>query len=86
MYNLYSQFFQGVGEMAEISLLWQNDLQQENNAGTNVGNEYLPYAFQHPRVCVGVAGLIQDNLYAQIGGKLMFLGITLCPQILRKPG
>ena len=72
--------------MAEISLLWQNDLQQENNAGTNVGNEYLPYAFQHPRVCVGVAGLIQDNLYAQIGGKLMFLGITSCPQIiLRKP-
>ena len=81
MYNLYSQFFQGVGEMAEISLLWQNDLQQENNAGTNVGNEYLPYAFQHPRVCVGVAGLIQDNLYAQIGGKLMFIGITTCAYI-----
>ena len=64
--------------MAEISLLWQNDLQQENNAGTNVGNEYLPYAFQHPRVCVGVAGLIQDNLYAQIGGNLMFIGIPTC--------
>ena len=64
--------------MAETSLLWQNDLQQENNA---VGNEYLPYAFQHPRVCVGVAGLIQDNLYAQIGGKLMFIGITTCAYI-----
>ena len=56
--------------MAEMCLLWQNDLQQEQVVSSAVSNEYLPYAFQHPRVCLGLCGLIQDNLYAQIGGKL----------------
>ena len=56
--------------MAEMCILWQNDLQQEQVVSSAVSNEYLPYAFQHPRVCLGLCGLIQDNLYAQIGGKL----------------
>ena len=56
--------------MAEMCLLWQNDLQQEQISGT-VSNEYLPYAFQHPRVCLGLCSLVQDNLYAQLGGKCL---------------
>ena len=55
--------------MAEMCLLWQNDLQQQQVSGA-ISNEYLPYAFQHPRVCLGLCSLVQDNLYAQLGGKL----------------
>ena len=60
-------FLQGVGELVELCILWQNDLQQEHLAAT-MSNEYLPYALQHPQICLGLCGLIQDNLYAQIGG------------------
>ena len=58
--------------MAEMCLLWQNDLQQQQVSGA-ISNEYLPYSFQHPRVCLGLCSLVQDNLYAQLGGKLFLI-------------
>ena len=61
--------------MAEMCLLWQNDLQQQQVSGA-ISNEYLPYAFQHPRVCLGLCSLVQDNLYAQLGGKLFLISHT----------
>ena len=67
--------------MAEMCVLWQNDLQQEQVVSSAVSNEYLPYAFQHPRVCLGLCALIQDNLYAQIGGKLYHFIFSFCSHL-----
>ena len=56
--------------MIELCLLWQNDLQQDHQLiSSGLSNEYLPYALQHPRICLGLCSLIQENLYAQLGGE-----------------
>ena len=48
-----------VGAMAEKTILW-SEIQ---------GLVYLPFAMQHPRICLGLSNLLQDNLYAKFGGK-----------------
>ncbi len=50
--------WKSVGGMAEKILLW----------GEIPGYVYLPYAMQHPRICLGLSNLLQDNLYAKFGG------------------
>ena len=54
----HDMLWQNVGELAQQSVLWY-DLP---------GYVHLPFALQHPRVCLGLANIIQDNMYSQPGG------------------
>jgi len=53
----HDMLWQNVGELAQQSVLWY-DLP---------GYVHLPFALQHPRVCLGLANIIQDNMYSQPG-------------------
>ena len=55
----HDMLWQNVGELAQQSVLWY-DLP---------GYVHLPFALQHPRICLGLANIIQDNMYSQPGGK-----------------
>ena len=54
----HDMLWQNVGELAQQSVLWY-DLP---------GYVHLPYALQHPRICLGLANIIQDNMYSQPTG------------------
>ena len=54
----HDMLWQNVGELAQQSVLWY-DLP---------GYIHLPYALQHPRICLGLANIIQDNMYSQPTG------------------
>ena len=54
----HDMLWQNVGELAQQSVLWY-DLP---------GYVHLPFALQHPRICLGLANIIQDNMYSQPGG------------------
>ena len=69
--------WQGVGEMSEPYLLWNNSVPldlasspptaTENNFDYS-RKEYLPFGMQHPRLSLGLCGLVQETLAAPIGG------------------
>ena len=60
--------WQGVGELSELHILWHNKV-----ANGAVGNsqEYLPFGLQHPRLSLGLAGLVQETLNAPLGGRVV---------------
>ena len=58
----HDMLWQNVGELAQQSVLWY-DLP---------GYVHLPFALQHPRICLGLANIIQDNMYSQPGGNYIF--------------
>ena len=58
----HDMLWQNVGELAQQSVLWY-DLP---------GYVHLPFALQHPRVCLGLANIIQDNMYSQPGGNYIY--------------
>ncbi len=35
------------------------------------GHIHLPFALQHPQVTLGLSNIIQDTMYAQLGGKAL---------------
>ena len=69
--------WQGVGELSEPYLLWNNSVPldlasspptaTENNFDYS-RKEYLPFGMQHPRLSLGLCGLVQETLAAPIGG------------------
>ena len=69
--------WQGVGELSEPYLLWNNSvpLDLASSPPTATDNnfdysrkEYLPFGMQHPRLSLGLCGLVQETLAAPIGG------------------
>ena len=55
----HDHLWQGVGELTEQCVLWQ----------VLPGHIHLPFALQHPQVTLGLSNIIQDTMYAQLGGK-----------------
>ena len=74
--------WQGVGELSEPYLLWNNSVPldlasspptaTENNFDYS-RKEYLPFGMQHPRLSLGLCGLVQETLAAPIGGNSLDL-------------
>ena len=67
--------WQGVGELSEPYLLWNNSVPLDLASPTTTENnfdysrrEYLPFGMQHPRLSLGLCGLVQETLAAPIGG------------------
>ena len=54
----HDMLWQNVGELVQQSVLWY-DLP---------GFVHLPFALQHPRICLGLSNVINDNMYNQFGG------------------
>lgn len=52
----------GVGERVQKILLWGGHCNDPNLV-------HLPFAMHHPRVCLGLANILNDHLYAKFGGK-----------------
>ena len=74
--------WQGVGELSEPYLLWNNsvplDLASSPQTATENNfdysrKEYLPFGMQHPRLSLGLCGLVQETLAAPIGGNSLDL-------------
>ena len=57
----HDMLWQNVGELVQQSVLWY-DLP---------GYVHLPFALQHPRICLGLSNVLNDNMYSQFGGKLL---------------
>ena len=57
----HDMLWQNVGELVQQSVLWY-DLP---------GYVHLPFALQHPRICLGLSNVLNDNMYSQFGGKVM---------------
>jgi len=53
----HDHLWQGTGPVLEKVLLW----------GELQGLAHLPYGLQHPRVCLGLSGILQDHLYSKFG-------------------
>ena len=62
--------WQGVGELSEPYILWNNSVPTDTNSHSDTGErrEYLPFGMQHPRLSLGLCGLVEETLSAPLGG------------------
>ena len=63
--------WQGVGELSEPYILWNNSVPTDEltEIGGGGRREYLPFGMQHPRLSLGLCGLVEETLAAPLGGK-----------------
>ena len=60
-----------VGSKVEKTILW----------GGSCGDSsmvFIPYSLQHPKMCLGLANVLSDLLYAKFGGEPTTIAFTEC--------
>ena len=79
--------WQGVGELSEPYILWNNSVPTDEltEIGGGGRREYLPFGMQHPRLSLGLCGLVEETLAAPLGGKKILVETILSSSYLYIP-